>query len=664
MKRLAIALTLPLAGAPAAAQSVDYGALERMFGEPVTASATGEPLRISEAPVDMEIVTQDDIRRSGAVDIPGALRFVPGIDERVYGANHTEVGIRGYNQPFNPRLLVLLNGRQVYLDDYGEVDWKSIPVQLSEIRQIEVVKGPNSALYGFNAAYGVINIVTYDPLADSLGTANLTFGMPNEIDGSLVKILPLGDSAGVRISLGGQKVRALAGTNAYLPGIPVVGDRNGTAAVSGKVQLSPKTQLSLELSATDSRGAYNEGYSYSGVFIRTNSARVGLSSESDIGLLTLDAYRNEERYSDLPNYGALHGQVYVLQGSDDLILDADNSLRVHGEYRSDQLTLPGGEIGYDIYAGSLMWNWRITDRLSFVNSARVDYLTLHFDGKTAPLSGLTNADYANRSITGFSFNSGLVYSATDRDSIRLFAGRGLQIPSLYDLAIQDVFPDYPYGPYAVVGNPHLEPTAVLNFGLDYDRELPQINSRLSVGLFAQRSDDLYVEPSSAPPVVQQVSPYYYYYFATQTGYGLAAGVEAALKGGSKSGLRWGASYTFTATPDHTGLKYGDLYSYVDFAYSTPCHVATASIGDSWGPWEADLQARWQSAYRDFVAPDQEHLRRYNLGAYATVDARIAYRLTDATSIAFTARQLNAASERQTGGPNVQRSFLLSLTAGF
>src|SRR6185312_2068694 len=191
MKHLPIALVAVLAAMPAAAQDLQYGKLEQLFGEPVTASATGEPLRASDAPVDMEIVTQEDIRRSGAVDIPGALRFVTGIDERVYGANHAEVGIRGYNQPQNPRLLVLLNGRQVYLDDYGEVDWKSIPVQLSEIRQIEVVKGPNSALYGFNAAYGVINIITYDPLEDHLSVANLTFGMPNEIDGSLAKIVPL-----------------------------------------------------------------------------------------------------------------------------------------------------------------------------------------------------------------------------------------------------------------------------------------------------------------------------------------------------------------------------------------------------------------------------------------------------------------------------------------
>jgi iron complex outermembrane receptor protein len=94
---------------------------------------------------------QDDIRRSGALSISDVLQFIPGVDVRHYGLADAEVGIRGYNEPYNSRLLVLVNGRQVYSDDYGHVNWASLPVQLSEIRQIEVIKGPNSALYGFNA---------------------------------------------------------------------------------------------------------------------------------------------------------------------------------------------------------------------------------------------------------------------------------------------------------------------------------------------------------------------------------------------------------------------------------------------------------------------------------------------------------------------------------
>ena len=112
---------------PTLAQTLDYGTLEQLFHEPVTASATGKPQRASDAPVNMEIVTQDDIRRSGATSIPGVLQFVTGVDVRQYGIADAEVGIRGYNQPYNPRLLVLVNGRQVYSDDYGHVTWPNDP---------------------------------------------------------------------------------------------------------------------------------------------------------------------------------------------------------------------------------------------------------------------------------------------------------------------------------------------------------------------------------------------------------------------------------------------------------------------------------------------------------------------------------------------------------
>jgi hypothetical protein len=95
----------------------------------------------------------------GATSIPDVLQFVRGIDVRRYGVADVQVGIRGYNQQYNPRLLVLVNARQVYSDDFGRVAWPTIPVQLEEIRQIEVIKGPNSALYGFNAVSGVINIL-------------------------------------------------------------------------------------------------------------------------------------------------------------------------------------------------------------------------------------------------------------------------------------------------------------------------------------------------------------------------------------------------------------------------------------------------------------------------------------------------------------------------
>ena len=105
----------------ARAQSVDHGALEQLFGEPVTTSATGKPQKVSEVPANMEIITQEDIRRSGADNIPDILQFITGMDVRRFGFGETSVAVRGLNRAMNARLLVLVNGRQVYQDDYGYV---------------------------------------------------------------------------------------------------------------------------------------------------------------------------------------------------------------------------------------------------------------------------------------------------------------------------------------------------------------------------------------------------------------------------------------------------------------------------------------------------------------------------------------------------------------
>jgi len=172
-KSFAVAAALVTASSAAHADTIQYGALEELFGEPVTTSATGAPQRATDAPVPMTIITQEDIRRSGAYDIPGVLRDVVGVNVQRHSTFGADVGVRGYNQNFSPRILVLVNGRQVYLDDYGRTSWANIPVQLGEIRQIEVVKGPSTALFGFNAISGVINILTFNPLYDDVSVAEV-----------------------------------------------------------------------------------------------------------------------------------------------------------------------------------------------------------------------------------------------------------------------------------------------------------------------------------------------------------------------------------------------------------------------------------------------------------------------------------------------------------
>jgi iron complex outermembrane receptor protein len=73
------------------------------------------------------------------------------------------VSARGDNQLLANKMLVLVDGRSIFVDAQAIVYWKSIPVTLPEIKRIEVLKGPASAVYGFNAFDGVINIITKSP---------------------------------------------------------------------------------------------------------------------------------------------------------------------------------------------------------------------------------------------------------------------------------------------------------------------------------------------------------------------------------------------------------------------------------------------------------------------------------------------------------------------
>lgn len=129
---------------------------------------------ISDAPSNVYVITDDDIRHSGAVDLPTVLRRIPGIEVMQMNGADFNVSARGNNQPRANRMLVLVDGRSIYLDVQGEVLWKMIPVTLPEIKRIEVLKGPASAIYGFNAFDGVINIVT--KTGEEMKGATLQFG--------------------------------------------------------------------------------------------------------------------------------------------------------------------------------------------------------------------------------------------------------------------------------------------------------------------------------------------------------------------------------------------------------------------------------------------------------------------------------------------------------
>ena len=106
------------------------------------------------------VLSRDTILNSGATSIPEALRLVPGLQVAQIDAHKHAISSRGFNSQFSNKLLVLIDGRSVYVPSYSGVYWDSQDVLLEDIDRIEVIRGSGAAVWGANAVNGVINIIT------------------------------------------------------------------------------------------------------------------------------------------------------------------------------------------------------------------------------------------------------------------------------------------------------------------------------------------------------------------------------------------------------------------------------------------------------------------------------------------------------------------------
>jgi len=159
---------------------------EFTFGEITVISAARREQKLSEAPAAVTVITEEDIRHSGAITIPDILRMAPGMDVMQISASDLVINARGYNKEMSNKMLVLIDGRYVYWDFYGIILWDTFPIVLEDIKRIEIIRGPGSSLYGANAFSGVINIITKSP-EETMGThVSATFGEINTYLGSVI----------------------------------------------------------------------------------------------------------------------------------------------------------------------------------------------------------------------------------------------------------------------------------------------------------------------------------------------------------------------------------------------------------------------------------------------------------------------------------------------
>lgn len=130
------------------------------LGNVEVTTTSKEPEQIWKTSAAIYVLTQEDIRRSGATSIPEVLRLVPGVEVARINSNVWSVGIRGFGSSFSKSVLVLIDGRSVYTPLFAGVDWEMQNVMLEDVERIEVIRGPGGTIWGSNAVNGVINIIT------------------------------------------------------------------------------------------------------------------------------------------------------------------------------------------------------------------------------------------------------------------------------------------------------------------------------------------------------------------------------------------------------------------------------------------------------------------------------------------------------------------------
>jgi iron complex outermembrane receptor protein len=518
-------------------------------------------------------------------------------------------------------------------------------------------------LFGFNAVGGVINIITYNPLYDSVNEASLTGGTQSLIQGSLTAGLKADAMAGVRVLAGGYSDHDFSTPQAPQD----LGSRDGnlreTANLRGAFVLNDKTQLELE--ATDSR-VRQPDYVITAVTvdenIHTNSVEAVLTNDSAFGVTEARLYRNGTDIvpSSVGLALDINDTTVVAQLQDIFKIGAANSFRLAAEYQHDRIAVTpegGAELSSQVLAASTMWEWKIRPAATLTNAVRVDRIDYGRDGLVPPDLGLTNAQW-NRGFTELSFNSGLVWSLTAADLVRLTAARGVQMPSL--AAMGAVLIPLPVPGLFTGGSPFLEPTINLHYEFGWDRRLPLLGAQLALSAYYDSIHDAQAQFGRQIPVSPGLigGP-------VNVGDSQSFGLEFSLKGRSGDHWRWGLGYSPQAIKDSFGNNPVSA-TLTDFEDTAPRHTADGQLGWSGGPWELDGFLHYQSAaygIRGFSDVNAS-AALVRIPGYMSADARAAYRLTRRATLALSGQNLLHDQQIQTASSAVERRVLATLSVDY
>ena len=566
--------------------------LEQLMDLDVT-SVSKAPEPYGQAPAAIEVITSDEIRRSGASSIPEALRLADNLDVAQAGSSGWAISARGFNSSISDKLLVLMDGRSVYTPLFSGVIWNVQDYLLADIDRIEVISGPGGTLWGANAVNGVINITSK--------SARDTQGLYVEAGGGN----QLEDFTGVRY--GGTLA-----TNIYYRVYGKYFDRGNEVYADGKSapdswnrgqggfriddEASPQNLLTLQ-------GDFYDGHTDSqpsgeGSPPATGSAGGGnvigrWTHTFDEGNdLSLQIYYDRTHLAEpfpgaaavgppYPPYPAIPAGI-LKDDLDTVDLDFQDRLQL-GErnhvtwglgYRFTHdvvqnvpiIAFLPATLDQNLYSGFVQDEFKLFEPLHLTVGSKVEH-----------------NDY-----TGYEYepSARLQWNVTDKQMIWAAISRAVRTPSRFDRDVYEPNPAYGY-PIARLGNTTFQSETLLAYELGYRA---QISSKISGSLsaFYNYYDDLRSETAvPAPNYPAVLEDLYFQNALSATTYGFEATADYQLL----EGVRLHAGYDLLKEHVRIGSG-GDLNAGLAETADPQQQVFLRSSMDLPGHTELDLAGRW------------------------------------------------------------------------
>jgi len=590
-------------------------------------SVSRRPELLAKAPAAVYMISGEDIRRSGAVNLPEALRQAPNLEvARINGFSYT-ITARGFNSPESSnKLLVLVDGRSVYSPLASSVFWENVDVPLADVARIEVVSGPGGALYGANAVNGVINVVT-KPSAETQGL--MVDATAGTTDNKFMARYGFTPQSGTTVRLYGQVSHA----NNTVPLSALVPYRDAWARNQGGFRIdheyaSDSFTLQGDIYANSTPAMEIEkgrGFNVTGRWKRT------LQSGDT---LELQIYRDEANRI-LP--GLAREQLYTsaIQVQHNTSLGWNDVFTWGAEVRSSKESF----YSLNVFSFDNPTSYVNVQNLFAQNSFKIlDDVRL-----TAGLK-VENSSFSN---LDFLPDLRLAWDVADKHMLWTSVSRAVRTPSKIDRELM--------APGILLASPRFRPEKLTAFEVGYRGE-PLDKLSLSLSLYYNQYDDIrttFADPVTILPV------------QLRNGItGDAYGVEAWGKYGLTDW--WRVNFGFSWVQKLQRLKPGrnDLSNGQGLGQDPSHQFQLRSEMNPFEDWEFDAGLRVIGHVK--MRNPATGAMRVVLGSYTEGDARIGWHVTPGTTLSLIGQNLFHQNHREVNDPSaypahyIPRSFMLNL----